>query len=74
MSGGQLTTRGQLMQGSSTCMPKVYRKNSLILPQNGGDELRWGDEIHWLSSRVSRIRAIKDTDTGEEKRTGVVPT
>ena len=25
-------------------------------------------------SRVSRIRAITDTDTGEEKRTGVVPT
>ena len=25
-------------------------------------------------SRVSRIRAITDTDTGEEKRTGEVPT
>ena len=25
-------------------------------------------------SRVSRIQAIKDTDTGEEKRTGEVPT
>ena len=31
-------------------MPKVHRKNSLILPQNAGDELHWGDEIHWLSS------------------------
>ena len=25
-------------------------------------------------SRVSRVRAITDTDTGEEKRTGEVPT
>ena len=25
-------------------------------------------------SRVSRIRTITDTDTGEEQRTGVVPT
>ena len=31
-------------------MPKVHRKNSLILPQNAGDKLHWGDEIHWLSS------------------------
>ena len=33
-----------------------------------------GTLFYTKRSRVSRIRAITDTDTGEEKRTGEVPT
>ena len=40
----------------------------------GGHELVPGRELVHHHYRVSRIRAIMDTDTGEEKRSSEVPT
>ena len=57
-------SRGQLMKGSSTCMPKVHSKNSLILPENAGDELHSGDEIHWLSSAGLYCHTVSTHERG----------